>query len=91
MSVQSNDPVPTTRRNKRRQMRLGNGEVPDAQHDMDVIRLVSAEVDKRVAAVHGIIAEAAYFRAEKRGFEAGHELEDWLAAEQDVAQHMQQL
>lgn len=30
------------------------------------------------------IAEAAYFRAEKRGFEAGHELEDWLAAEADV-------
>src|SRR5579859_3119111 len=31
-----------------------------------------------------LIAEAAYFRAEKRGFRAGHELEDWLAAEADV-------
>ncbi|HLZ96738.1 MAG TPA: DUF2934 domain-containing protein [Steroidobacteraceae bacterium] len=31
-----------------------------------------------------MIAEAAYFRAEKRGFRAGHELEDWLAAEADV-------
>ena len=30
------------------------------------------------------IAEAAYLRAERRGFEPGHELEDWLAAEQEV-------
>jgi hypothetical protein len=27
------------------------------------------------------IATAAYLRAEMRGFEPGHELEDWLAAE----------
>jgi len=31
-----------------------------------------------------LIAEAAYFRAEQRGFEPGHELEDWLAAEGEV-------
>ena len=31
-----------------------------------------------------LIAEAAYFRAEKRGFAAGHENEDWLAAEAEV-------
>ena len=30
------------------------------------------------------IAEAAYFRAERRGFAVGHEVEDWLAAEQDI-------
>jgi hypothetical protein len=30
------------------------------------------------------IAEAAYWRAEKRGFEAGHELDDWLAAERQI-------
>jgi hypothetical protein len=28
-----------------------------------------------------MIAEAAYYRAEERGFEPGHELEDWLEAE----------
>lgn len=32
-----------------------------------------------------MIAEAAYYRAEKRGFEAGHEVEDWLAAEREIA------
>ena len=31
-----------------------------------------------------MIAQAAYYRAERRGFEPGHEAEDWLAAEGDV-------
>lgn len=31
-----------------------------------------------------LIAEAAFFRAEKRGFAPGHEVEDWLAAEAEV-------
>ncbi len=33
---------------------------------------------------HQMIAQAAYFRAQRRGFEPGHELEDWLAAEAEV-------
>jgi hypothetical protein len=31
-----------------------------------------------------LIAKAAYFRAEKRGFAPGHETGDWLAAEAEV-------
>jgi hypothetical protein len=31
-----------------------------------------------------MIAEAAYFRSERHGFTPGHELEDWVAAEQEV-------
>ncbi|MCK6371616.1 MAG: DUF2934 domain-containing protein [Gammaproteobacteria bacterium] len=31
-----------------------------------------------------LIAEAAYFRAERRGFQPGCELEDWLAAEIEI-------
>jgi hypothetical protein len=31
-----------------------------------------------------MIAEAAYLRAERRGFEPGREIEDWLAAEEEV-------
>ncbi len=34
---------------------------------------------------HQLIALAAYFRAEARGFAPGRELEDWLAAEQEIA------
>jgi Protein of unknown function (DUF2934) len=33
-----------------------------------------------------LIAERAYFKAEKRGFVPGYELEDWLAAEREVAE-----
>jgi hypothetical protein len=32
------------------------------------------------------IVERAYFKAEARGFVAGHEMEDWLAAELEVSQ-----
>jgi hypothetical protein len=31
------------------------------------------------------IAHAAYLRAEKRGFEPGREIDDWLAAEAEFA------
>lgn len=31
-----------------------------------------------------LIAEAAFFRAEKRGFALGSEVEDWLTAESEV-------
>lgn len=31
-----------------------------------------------------VIAEAAYFRAQARGFAPGHELEDWVEAEREV-------
>jgi hypothetical protein len=30
------------------------------------------------------IAEAAYYRAERRGFAEGGEIEDWLAAEREI-------
>lgn len=33
---------------------------------------------------HTMIAEAAYFRAKRRGFEPGHEIEDWLGAEAEL-------
>jgi hypothetical protein len=36
-----------------------------------------------------MIAAAAYFRAEERGFAPGHEVEDWLAAEREVDEALQ--
>jgi len=35
-------------------------------------------------ALYRLIAVAAYYRAERRGFEPGSELEDWLNAEAEV-------
>ena len=34
---------------------------------------------------HEMIAEAAYYCAERRGFAPGHELEDWMQAEAQIA------
>ena len=36
------------------------------------------------------IAERAYWRAERRGFEPGRELEDWLHAEREVDGNLQE-
>jgi len=33
---------------------------------------------------NAMIAEAAYFRSAHRGFEPGHEVDDWLAAESEI-------
>lgn len=41
-------------------------------------------LDNRLA----IIAESAYFKSEKRGFLIGHDVEDWLEAEQELAEIM---
>lgn len=35
-------------------------------------------------AQYAVIATAAYYRAQARGFEPGNELQDWLEAEQEV-------
>jgi len=35
-----------------------------------------------------MIEVAAYLRAEKRNFEAGHEVEDWIMAEAEVDQRL---
>lgn len=36
-----------------------------------------------------LIAEAAYYRAQQRGFEPGHELDDWVAAEAEVRRRLE--
>lgn len=36
-----------------------------------------------------LISEAAYFRAKRRGFEPGHELEDWIQAEAEVMRRLE--
>ncbi len=40
---------------------------------------------------HCMIEVAAYLRAEQRNFEAGHDVEDWLAAEAEVNQRLSYL
>jgi hypothetical protein len=45
-------------------------------------RVVNSEPDERILEVR--IAELAYFRAQSRGFEPGHDVDDWLEAEEEL-------
>lgn len=51
----------------------------------DIARIAAAEAANRAAERRDMIATAAYFLAERRGFEPGHEVDDWLTAELQVA------
>jgi len=50
------------------------------------LNLNQSEVPINLPDCYTRIAEIAYYRAEIRGFEPGHELEDWLEAEQEFMQ-----
>jgi len=63
----------------------------DASPDhASIVRMAAAEAASRAADRREMIATAAYFHAQKRGFEPGHEQDDWFAAETEIA-HAQQL
>ena len=38
--------------------------------------------------VRKLISEAAYYRAKQRGFQPGHELDDWIQAEAEVTRRL---
>ena len=69
MAVQSS-PTPRGARSASRPAQPKARPVPPALIDQDLRR--------------SMIAQAAYYRAERRGFEPGQEAEDWLAAESEV-------
>lgn len=50
--------------------------------DIPLITFVGEQIVYRDRDVR--IAEAAYLRAQSRGFVPGHELDDWLAAEKEI-------
>ena len=73
-------------RRARKRAVVGDGVIAQMERDKDVRQLVAAEAKDRSVEHHARIALAAYFIAEKRGFEPGHELDDWFAAEAELAQ-----
>lgn len=66
-------PAPAAAAPQSRRPSTGTKETPAGQRAR-----VSPEVRR------GMIAESAYLRAERRGFVAGFEEEDWIAAEREV-------
>lgn len=59
------------------------GRRPRAQPPANsVVTRSSAYVEQQQR--EAMIAESAYFRSAHRGFEPGHEVDDWLAAESEI-------
>jgi hypothetical protein len=50
----------------------------------DPLRFTSLPPRRAPEDRQSLVAKAAYFLAERRQFQPGHELEDWLAAEAEV-------
>lgn len=63
-----------------------NGIASDARHDVDFVGMAKAQIAARDSEHRSRTAAAAYYRAMHRGFQPGYELEDWLAAEAEVAE-----
>ena len=57
---------------------------PEVKDDRPVEQRAKAQITARAAAQEAAIAREAYYRAERRGFEPGYELDDWLSAEAEV-------
>jgi hypothetical protein len=82
--------TPSTSSSKAPRSRKGarKGEAaPSAQNEPAPDKAVSAEsspIRLQPFDRSSMIAMAAYYRAERRRFEPGHELEDWLGAEREV-------
>ena len=55
----------------------------------EIVRVAAVEAESRAAKRRDMTATAAYFLAQKRGFEPGHELDDWIAAETEIAHAIQ--
>jgi hypothetical protein len=49
----------------------------------------NARAEASADEIRQLIAEAAYYRAKQRGFEPGHELEDWVQAESEVKRRVE--
>lgn len=64
----------------------GDHAVAQVERDKEVQQLVAAAAEARPVDHQKQVALAAYFTAEKRGFEPNHELDDWLAAEAEIAE-----
>ena len=61
-----------------------SGTSATARLDGDARRSGRTQIDP--ARRHRLVAQAAYFRAERRDFAPGREMQDWLEAEAEIKQ-----
>lgn len=86
MSVRLHDQVKTKGAKPKPLGRVRKAASPTqaAQDDRPVELRAKAQIAARAAAREAVIAREAYYRAERRGFAPGYEIEDWLSAEVEV-------
>jgi Protein of unknown function (DUF2934) len=72
----------TTRRKATAPPELADSAVIGILKSAQSLTAVTTTIDPEVR--RQLVAAEAYFLAERRGFAAGHELEDWIAAEAAV-------
>lgn len=71
------------------QARQGLARQPQAQREAaGVAHRANSGTELTPEERNRMIATAAYHHAEQRGFAAGHELEDWLAAEVEIRRQL---
>jgi hypothetical protein len=66
--------------------RAADGVVGEVSSDVEITQsnLQQRDLPSLSESREARIAERAYWRAERRGFTPGHELEDWLHAEREI-------
>ena len=57
---------------------------PKPRKSVGEAQRANSHTDLTPEELYRMIATAAYRRAEQRGFEPGHELDDWVAAEAEI-------
>jgi len=61
---------------------------PKARKPLKTV-VTTARAEASAEEIRQLIEEAAYYRAEQRGFAPGHELDDWVAAEAEVRRRLE--
>lgn len=61
-----------------------------AQKKSNQVEAITTAPENIATTQHDMIATAAYFIAEKNGFDTTHDLDNWLAAEQQLTQQTRQ-
>ena len=79
MKVSSKEPRP---------LGVANNVSPPESKPVDSPALLDGKTNISVDERRLMIAEDAYYRAERRSFAPGHEVEDWLAAEQNIERRL---
>jgi len=64
--------------------KLQADEFPVQEETTSLADYEASEEDTCLPDRNARIAELAYYKAESRGFEPGHEMEDWLEAEREL-------